>query len=75
MIPGVKGRKSSKVEAAAFHESDANCNTCKHLRRVASDKLGDGLMRGRCGHHPYGARFVMVFAPDDWMGMRCWEAR
>lgn len=74
MIPGVKGRPSTKEEASAFHESEANCNMCKHLKRVPG-KLGGGLMQGHCGHHPYGDRFVMIFAPADWMGMRCWEAR
>ena len=76
MIPGVKsGRKPTKEEARAFHESEANCNTCRHMVRapMSSAERIARLHRGHCGMHPYGDRFTMIFAPDDWMGMRCWE--
>lgn len=77
----------TKDEAKAFNENDANCNTCRHLIRVASDKHRSkiaGLLYGRCGGslvvaaHPYADRMVdgvFPFAPSDWQGMPCWEPR
>lgn len=76
-----------KAEAAAFNENDANCNTCRHLIRVPSDKHRSkvaGLLYGRCAGpmvaaaHPYADRMldgVFPFAPSDWQGMPCWEPR
>jgi hypothetical protein len=76
-----------KEAAAAFNEMDANCNACRHLIRVPSDKHVSrvaGLLWGRCGGkmdvaaHPYADRMVdgvFPFAPSDWQGMPCWESR
>lgn len=68
----------------AFDESEANCNTCRHLHRVVH-KRSAGVLYGRClspaqdmGAHPYRDRIVygvMPFHPDDYMGMPCYEAR
>ena len=78
--PGVKGaiavpkQYDTEAEIAAFHQNDANCNTCKHLIRVAFKReQPSDLMPGKCGHHPY--KPDILFHPDDWMGMKCWEPR
>lgn len=91
-IPGVKTKHlmANTPEAWAakkqsdrwFAESEANCNTCKHLQRVAHEK-SHGFLQGRCTSDkqdvaslPYKMRGdVMVFHPSDWMGMNCYEPR
>lgn len=78
MIPGVKNRpKPTKEEAAAFHESEGNCNTCQDLRRIKheKDRYHSGFLYGHCEHHLFGHMFVMAFHPDDPMHMRCWRPR
>jgi hypothetical protein len=75
MIPGVRGVIASKEEARAFHETEANCNTCKHLKRVQHEKDRHGFLYGQCGHNPFGHMFVMKFHPDDPMHMRCYVPR
>lgn len=92
MIPQARGvqyvasldsRDAEKASRKLFDENEANCNTCKHLKRVPGRKGLSGLLYGKCmatpdDSHPYLSRFdcgVMPFAPDDWMGMPCWEAR
>lgn len=64
----------------AFADAEANCNTCRHLARLPDRKGIDGLLRGRCQstpvNHPYSIRDgVISFAPDDCMGMACYESR
>lgn len=93
-IPGVKARyviadtsearQQHRLSGISFHESEANCNTCAHLERVAHLKNA-GLLYGRCASpeavrqaSPYFARAmgdVMVFHPDDYMGMPCYKSR
>lgn len=75
MIPGVRSDPPTKVEARAFHESEANCNHCRHLRRVQRPKDPLGFMEGHCGANPFGHLFAMKFHPDDPMHMKCWEPR
>lgn len=95
MIPGVKARYvmgsgdaaklARKASSVAFHELDANCNTCKHLQRVAHEKSRAGFVLGMCGNkladrssHPYRDRErdgVMMIHPDDSMRMPCYESR
>ena len=90
MIPQASGVRyvaslDSKAEEKAsrrdFDENEANCNTCRHLQRVPSRKGVSGLLYGKClstphDSHPYGMENgIMSFAPDDWMGMPCWEPR
>lgn len=84
MIPGVKGQPATREEAQAFHESERNCNTCARLSRVKQPKQTSGLYAGNClsvpVDHPYpvvteDSWFRIQFAPDDWMGMKCWEPR
>lgn len=75
-------RRASQI---AFHESEANCNTCVHLSRVRHQKVLGGLLYGSCnspqprmGAHPYRNRMVdgvFPFSPDDWQGMPCYESR
>lgn len=64
----------------AFADSEANCNTCRHLERLPSRKTADGLLKGRCKaipiKHPYPIRDgVITFPPDDCMLMECYESR
>lgn len=76
MIPGTKQRVPLvEGEAKMFHESERNCNTCKHLQRVSHPKCPAGFLQGHCLHHPYGTEFVMKFHPKDPMHMRCYEPR
>lgn len=84
MIPGVKSSPPSPEEAKAFHESERNCNTCAHLIRIKQPKQVSGLYAGGCNSHPVDHPYPVglnqdvwqiKFAPDDWMGMKCWEPR
>lgn len=79
MIPGIKLKpgqpRPTREEAAAFHESEANCNQCRHLKRAPHEKDRHGFLYGHCGANPFGQMFVMKFHPDDPMHMKCWEAR
>ena len=94
-IPGVKARyfmanteearKAKKASGIAFHESEANCNTCAHLERVPHKKHWTGFVYGRCTSpnadksvHPYKDREVdgvMMMHPDDPMHMPCYKSR
>lgn len=71
-------------ERRAFDESEANCNTCTHLRRVAAPKCKAGFLTGFCDHpfrvaqrtpqilpHPD----TMRFHPNDPMHMPCYVPR
>jgi hypothetical protein len=65
-------REAFKKSRALFDESEANCNTCTHLQRIPHGKQHPSApMRGVCGAN--GA--ALVFHPDDFMGMSCWEGR
>ena len=74
-VPGVKARyvaakdADSRPHFAAFHESEANCNTCRHLARTPHAKSSLGLLFGECQQGP------RMFHPDDPMHMPCWGAR
>lgn len=80
-----EARSARKASAVAFHAMDANCNTCKHLVRVPHEKNSAGFLYGKCSNasgcpdkSPYASRQagdVMLFHPDDWMGMPCYESR
>ena len=94
-LPGVRARyvvspgniplAAHKAQGIRFHESEANCNTCFHLGRVAHAKTPSKFMHGKCRaqhpHHesnPYFGRMdgeVMIFHPEDWMGMPCYQSR
>lgn len=94
-MPGVKARyvmadtaeakQRHKEQGIAFHESEANCNTCRHLQRVLQPKNKGGFLYGRCGNShgkpdasPYADRSadgVIVFHPDDPMHMPCYASR
>lgn len=80
----VLGKEGRRTSFKAFCDSEGNCNTCRHLERTPHAKRRDGFLEGRCRNpvqierHPYRSRFVgdvMIFHPDDWMGMPCYESR
>lgn len=91
VVPQVRGayvcrpdaKAAFRASRQAFNESEANCNTCRHLQRVPHEKSRAGFLYGRCecadlSAHPYASRIVngvMPFHPDDFMGMPCYEAR
>jgi hypothetical protein len=62
-----------KRSRTAFNEAEANCNTCRHLRRVPHEKNKAGHLFGECIRGMSDQ--VMQFHPDDPMGMSCWESR
>ncbi len=94
-VPGVKARyaisarpevlATHKAQGVAFHESEANCNTCRALVRIPLPKALDGLHVGCCSSQngrpqdgPYANRTmgdITVFHPDDPMHMPCYESR
>ena len=92
-IPGVKTRyymaRTDEAKALhrengiAFHESEANCNTCSMLERVKRPKGKDGFLYGSCksksprfDKNPYKTDDGFIkFHPDDWMGMPCYVSR
>ena len=59
-------RKSKRM----FDESEANCNTCSHLVRKRHDIRKDGQLLGHCHKNN-----DLLFHPDDYMGMVCYEQR
>lgn len=80
------GFESSRMAAReSFDAAEKNCNTCSHLIRVKHAKCKFGFLYGRCASqskqwsaHPYKDRFqgdIMIFHPNDWMGMPCYEPR
>ena len=93
-VPGVKSKwriantpeakEHHRKSAIAFHESEANCNTCKFLERVPHPK-NSGFLYGKCSNSnkqversPYYKSMngdIMMFHPDDWMGMPCYASR
>jgi hypothetical protein len=89
MLPGLKARyfdiidhqSEKKFSQQCFNENDANCNTCKHLQRVKHEKNSAGFLYGKCAIDSKEPRQypttdgVMMFHPDDYAGMECWEAR
>jgi hypothetical protein len=81
VVPGVKFKHAAapgyedarKESVRSFNESEANCNTCKHLTRIKHEKCRFGFLQGTCNKKGDGS--VMKFHADDWMGMECYEAR
>lgn len=76
-IPGVIGHVwecDSKEEytelRAAYEDSEANCNTCRHLKRTPHPKQS-GWLEGIClldGHK-------LRFHADDPLNLPCYESR
>ncbi len=68
-----------KQERRAFDEMDRNCNTCARLTRVARPKEKARFLYGKCDStepHLYTKKDgVIMFHPNDHMGMECWEHR
>lgn len=92
IVPGVKAvyimgasveAKKKKLESDhAFHESEANCNTCTNLRRVTHDSIKGGFLVAQCGNpdrvptpYPERAAGLMMFHPSDPMLMPCYFPR
>ena len=92
VMPGVKARyvmgnsdeavNAKRLSDQTFHESEANCNTCGHLKREGHEKIKGGFLLGRCDNPmkvptPYAERSpgLMVFHPDDPMNMSCYVSR
>lgn len=73
MGTGAKAKAAMKVSRANFDESEANCNTCKHLDRVNKGKVAGGFLYGKCKARKQLG--VMQFHPNDPMHMECWQAR
>ena len=80
------GYQSARRQSAVhFAESEQNCNTCRYLERIKHAKEPHGFLYGRCDNerrqweaHPYRERIdnaVMIFHPDDYMGMPCHNER
>ena len=77
--PGYEAARRQHI--AWFNENDRNCNTCVHLERVSHPRDRFGFLYGKCknpdcdrDHHPYREAErdgVMMFHPNDWMGMTC----
>jgi hypothetical protein len=85
-LPGLKANlalantKEAKVEYRRqmenFRETEANCNTCRHLIRVPHKKDSAGFLRGKCTQlSSTGYPIAIEFHPDDPMHMRCYEGR
>lgn len=76
-----EGLLARKESYRTFCDSEQNCNTCRHLKRVPHKKNAHSLMAGIClsapVNHPYrvGKNNEILFHPDDWMGMQCYESR
>lgn len=85
LAPTQQAKEAHKASTLAFHESEANCNTCKDLLRVKHKKNAANLLYGECRStqphledSPYCGRKegeVMVFHPNDPMHMRCYTQR
>ncbi len=63
-----------------FHESEANCNTCKHLERIKHAKDKAGFLYGKCKVESsesqlYKRDDMLMFHPEDPMHMNCYEVR
>ncbi len=63
-------RDAYKESKRLFDESEANCNTCRHLVRAKHAPRKDGRLKGSCHVNP-----SIAFHPEDWMGMPCYEQR
>lgn len=86
-VPCAPGYEPYRKESIRlFDESEKNCNTCKNLERVKHKKNSAGFLFGNCkknldqqNNHPYKHRKqdydCMIFHPQDWMGMNCYESR
>jgi hypothetical protein len=76
----VQARKESVKQ---FNDSEQNCNTCKHLKRVKFDKAywkTSGLQPGECFNEHKKPMYqregnTVLFAPDDCMSQECYASR
>ena len=60
-----------KQQLIAFHESEANCNTCANLERVRHEKQASGFLMGVCK----ATGRSIEFHPDDPMHLECYVSR
>lgn len=68
-----------KEEQRALDECDRNCNACGRLTRVIRPKNKARFLFGTCDStdpHPYTKKDgVIMFHPNDYMDMDCWQPR
>jgi len=69
--PAAPGYKEARRESyEAFCDSDANCNTCRHLERIPHEKCQYRMLYGRCKstpiNHPY------IEKPRNWFLSSLW---
>lgn len=72
--PGTE--RHEQAARQAFYALEANCNMCRHFNRLPYDKKSftvSGVFYGWCSTGQRAGTFPV--APDDWMGMSCWEPR
>ncbi len=80
MAPTVEAIRRHKQQGIWFHENEANCNTCAHLRRMKHDKSPQGFVHAGCDN-PEGRVELRQFEdktmihPDDPMHMPCYVSR
>ena len=81
MSPMPDAAIAKKASDQAFHENEANCNTCISLERAKHSKNKAGFLYGKC-LNPNKAKSlypetngVMQFHPDDPMNMPCYQPR
>jgi hypothetical protein len=61
-----------------FEEFERNCNTCKHLERIPTERsvpAVNGITAWCSGMSDIGYKVKIQFHPDDHMQMKCWAAR
>lgn len=73
IVAGAAGLAAHKESGRAFAESEANCNTCRHLDRTQHPKNVAHLLHGKCKADP--GKGIMTFHADDFMGMPCYVPR
>ena len=70
-----------KLSVKLFHESEQNCNTCKHLVRLKHPKDSNGFLHGTCINTVcrntlyQSTKEHMIFHPEDPMHMECYTPR
>lgn len=80
-------KEAHKQSLAWFHESEANCNACRHFTREKSIKVKgraaiNSFMMGKCTrvtktltNNYYSEPMYLKIYPQDPMHMSCWEKR
>lgn len=64
-------RELHKQQQIAFHESEANCNTCANMERIKHEKSKFGFLKIKCCMD----NKIKTIHPDDPMFMSCYKSR